>query len=330
MFGSTAAGWQLERPEAYTPRPSKARPGPGPPGRCPRRHACVVSARARHPGDLRSSGSRFCAGASPEFEVATLKLSPPPAAASISINLGTFQNGRFTLGNVTLNDAVLFAFDLPSKELLVGLDWSDTVRFDVEAIAPWDTPPGQLRLMVRHLLEERLHLATRTEQRTLRHIALVVGKGGSKLKASTEPPMPTAQLRGRINHRRMPMRLLASLLSRFEQQLVVGSHRARRLLRGPARMGAGHGRPTDRRHRTAPGSSQPVRRRPGAARIEARRPARAPRRRRDPSSLAGPRTELSPPGAWGLEPAAWSLEPSLGYHFGFHQHQKERPLPNHG
>ena len=157
----------------------------------------------------------------PEFEVATLTLSPPPAGASISINLGTFQNGRFTLGNVTLNDAVLFAFDLPSKELLVGLDWSDTVRFDVEAIAPWDTPPGQLRLMVRHLLEERLHLATRTEQRTLRHIALVVGKGGSKLKASTEPPMPTAQLRGRINHRRMQMRLLASLLSRFEQQLVV-------------------------------------------------------------------------------------------------------------
>ena len=75
--------------------------------------------------------------------------------------------------------------------------------------------------MVRHLLEDRLHLATRTEQRTLRHIVLVVGKAGSKLKAATEQPMPTAQLRGRINHRRMPMRLLASLLSRFEQQLVV-------------------------------------------------------------------------------------------------------------
>ena len=116
---------------------------------------------------------------------------------------------------------MLFAFDLPSKELLVGLDWSDTLRFDVEAIAPRDTPPAQLRLMVRRLLEERLHLATRTEQRTLRHIALVVAKGGSKLKDATEPPMPTAQLRGRINHRRMPMRLLASLLSRFEQQLVV-------------------------------------------------------------------------------------------------------------
>jgi uncharacterized protein (TIGR03435 family) len=161
--------------------------------------------------------------AAPRFEVATLKVSPPPTAQSISVNLGTFQNGRFTFGNVTLNDAVQFAFDLPSKELLVGLDWSDSVRFDVEAIAPPDTPPTQLRLMVRDLLEERLHLLTRVEQRTLRHIALVVGKGGSKLKAATEPPMPTAQFRGKIDHKRMPMRLLASLLSRFEQMLVVDS-----------------------------------------------------------------------------------------------------------
>lgn len=159
--------------------------------------------------------------AAPRFEVATLKVSSPPPTDSISINLGTFQNGRLTFGNVTLNDAVQFAFDLPSKELLIGLDWSDSVRFDIEAIAPRDTPPAQLRLMVRDLLEERLHLLTRAEQRTLRHIALVVSKEGPKLKASTEPPAPTAQFRGKINHKRMPMRLLASLLSRFEQMLVV-------------------------------------------------------------------------------------------------------------
>ena len=157
----------------------------------------------------------------PRFEVATLRVSPPPATESISINLGTFQNGRFTFGNVTLNDAVQFAFDLPSKELLIGIDWSDSVRFDVEAIAPRDTPGAQLRLMVRDLLEERLHLITRAEKRTLRHLALVVGKDGPKMKAATEPPAPTAQFHGKISHKRMPMRLLASLLSRFEQMLVV-------------------------------------------------------------------------------------------------------------
>lgn len=170
----------------------------------------VAFARAAHAQEL-----------APVFEVATLTLSPPPTAESISVNLGTFQNGRFIFSNVTLNDAVQFAFDLPATELLVGLDWSDSVRFDVEAVAPPDTPPARLRLMVRDLLEERLHLLTRTEQRTLRHIVLVVDKDGSKLRPSTEAPAGTAQFRGRINHKRMPMRLLASLLSRFEQMLVV-------------------------------------------------------------------------------------------------------------
>jgi uncharacterized protein (TIGR03435 family) len=77
--------------------------------------------------------------------------------------------------------------------------------------------------MVRDLLEERLHLIASAEQRTLRHLALVVSRQGSKLKPATEPPAPTAQFRGKINHKRMPMRLLASLLSRFEQMLVVDS-----------------------------------------------------------------------------------------------------------
>jgi uncharacterized protein (TIGR03435 family) len=159
--------------------------------------------------------------AAPRFEVATLKLSPPPAGVTININLGTFQNGRFTLNNVTLNDALIFAYDLPSKDQLVGLDWSDTVRLDVEALAPLETPSAQLRLMMRQLLAERLHVVVRREQRTVRYLALVVGKDGPKLKAAVEPATPTTQVRGRINHKRMPMSLLVSLLSRFEQQLIV-------------------------------------------------------------------------------------------------------------
>ena len=103
----------------------------------------------------------------PRFEVATLKISPPPTADAISVNLGAFRNGCFTFANVTLSDAVMYAFDLPSKELLAGIDWQDSVRFDVVALAP------------------------------------------------------AAQFPGRINHKRMPMGLLASLLSRFEHQLVV-------------------------------------------------------------------------------------------------------------
>lgn len=159
----------------------------------------------------------------PKFEVATLKVAPPPSSptAPIGVNLGTFQNGRFTFGNVTLNDALIYAFDLSSKAQLAGLDWEDSVRFNVEALALADTPRADLRAMVRQLLEERLALKWRREQRTLRHIALVAAPGGPKFKEATGPPAGTPQNRGRISHKRMPMSLLASLLSRFERELVV-------------------------------------------------------------------------------------------------------------
>jgi uncharacterized protein (TIGR03435 family) len=157
------------------------------------------------------------------FEVATLKVVPPPAdpTAPISVNLGTFRNGRFTFGNVTMNDALIYAFDLSSKAQLVGMDWEDSVRFNVEALAPEDTPRPVIQAMVRDLLEERLLLKTHREQRTLRHIALVVAPGGPKFREATGPAAGTPQFPGRINHKRMPMSLLASLLSRFAHELVV-------------------------------------------------------------------------------------------------------------
>ncbi len=159
----------------------------------------------------------------PAFEVATLKRSPPPEGDLININLGTFRNGRLTLTNVTLNDAIKFAYELSSDEQLVGPDWNQSVRFDVVALAPSRTPPDQLHRMVRRLLKERLHLVLRREQKVLRYLALVQGKRGPKLMAAMQdpPPNPGPQLPGRILHNQMSMGMLASFLSRFEHQTVV-------------------------------------------------------------------------------------------------------------
>ena len=157
---------------------------------------------------------------SPRFEVASIKLAPPPDGP-FNINLGAFQGGRLTFSNVTLFDLLMFAHNLPSKAMLAGLDWNDSVRFNIEALAPADTPYDRLRPMVRQLLDERVHLVTRLEPRTMGYVALVVAKGGPKLKVATEAPMPRTQLPGQIEHKRMPMSLLVSLLSRFERQLIV-------------------------------------------------------------------------------------------------------------
>jgi uncharacterized protein (TIGR03435 family) len=160
----------------------------------------------------------------PKFEVATLKLSPPPESDRININLGTFRNGRLTLNNVTLNDAIKVAYELVSDDQLVGPAWNREVRFDIEALAPVDTPPAQLHLMTQDLLAERLHLVLRREQKVLRYLALVIGKGGPKFR-SAKPDVDLTpsgtQVRGRISHNQISMQRLVSLLSRFERQTIV-------------------------------------------------------------------------------------------------------------
>ena len=158
-----------------------------------------------------------------DSDVATLKLSPPPKEDSINIDLGTFRNGRLTMTNVTLNDAIKFAYELPSEDLLVGPDWNRSVRFDIVALAPATTSPDQLHSMVRALLAERLHLVVRREQRVVRYLALVVGKNGVRVPPAKDdaPPNAGPQVSGRIAHNHMTMALLASFLSRFERQTIV-------------------------------------------------------------------------------------------------------------
>ncbi len=159
----------------------------------------------------------------PRFEVATLELSPPPPGDSINIDLGSFRNGRLTLTNASLSDAIKFAYELVSDAQLSGPDWIKTTRFDIVAQAPADTSREQLHAMSRVLLAERLHLVLRREQKVLPHLVLVVGRNGAKVPVARQdaPPNAGPQVPGRIAHNRMPMGLLASLLSRFEQQIII-------------------------------------------------------------------------------------------------------------
>jgi uncharacterized protein (TIGR03435 family) len=159
------------------------------------------------------------------FEVATVKVSPPvPLGTSIDINLGTLRNGTFTMTNVTLAECLQFAYDTPSQDQIVGPDWikSRETRFDIVAKAPAETRTDAVRQMLRTLLAERLHVSLRTEQRPFSFAALVVSKSGIKMTPALAGEVrPGSGTPGRIVGRQMPMAALASLLSRFEGQLVV-------------------------------------------------------------------------------------------------------------
>jgi|SRR5579863_66318 len=163
--------------------------------------------------------------ARPEFEVATVKSSPPPAGDLIYITIGGFRNGKLTFTNASLSDYLKFAWGIVSDEQIAGPDWikSKDVRFDIVAQTAPGTPREQLEPMLQTLLAERLKLALHHEQKELSFLALIQGKKGAKLqpaKADSAGPDNFAA-RGHIASKYMSMKVLATLLSRFEREIVV-------------------------------------------------------------------------------------------------------------
>ncbi len=52
------------------------------------------------------------AGATPAFDVATVKPSPPPQGDSFQINLGTLLNGTLSFTNVSLSDCLKYGYGI--------------------------------------------------------------------------------------------------------------------------------------------------------------------------------------------------------------------------
>jgi len=161
----------------------------------------------------------------PEFDAATVKAVVLVPGQPISINLGQLQNGRVTLGNVTLSDAIKFAYDLQSDDQIAGSPWvkAGDTRYEIVGQAAPDTTRDQALLMLRSLLAERMRLAMHEEKRELPHLALTVARGGHKMTPVELVPNPSAPRlgAGHIEHPQMRMSILATLLSRFERQLVL-------------------------------------------------------------------------------------------------------------
>jgi uncharacterized protein (TIGR03435 family) len=163
----------------------------------------------------------------PQFEVATLKRSTPvPLGTPLPINLGSFVNGTAMLTNATLSECLQFAYGVVADAQIAGPDWikSREVRFDIVGKTGPDVARDQALLMMQHLLGERLKLSLHHEPREMPFLALVVAKNGPKLRpAKTDTPSAEIppQIPGRLLHSQMPMSTLATLLSRFERQIVI-------------------------------------------------------------------------------------------------------------
>ena len=123
----------------------------------------------------------------PKFEVASIKPAPltnagPPAHAGIKID-----GVRVDIGYWSINQLILRAYGLPAYQLS-GPGWTNSQRFDVIANFPEGATRDQLPEMLQWLLADRFGLVAHAETRELPSFALVIGKGGLKIRAAEPDP----------------------------------------------------------------------------------------------------------------------------------------------
>jgi uncharacterized protein (TIGR03435 family) len=114
----------------------------------------------------------------PSFEVATIKPAAPNQPGT-GVNWG---RGTMKVDNVTLRQAILFAYDLHDYQLSGGAKWTASEAFDIVGKADsTDTGSAALHAMLQTLLAERFQLVLRKETKPLPAYALIAAKGGLKL-----------------------------------------------------------------------------------------------------------------------------------------------------
>ena len=120
--------------------------------------------------------------ARPEFEVTSVK--PNHTGCCTTYGAG---NGRSGGKDVTLKILIAFAYRIQQFQVSGGPRWIDPDRFDVDGKAEdLRTDPDQLRLMLQSLFEDRFKLKVHRETKPSAVYALVVGKGGPKIKLSRD------------------------------------------------------------------------------------------------------------------------------------------------
>src|SRR5215471_10857165 len=132
--------------------------------------------------------SQSPAAGRPQFEVVSVKVSPPPLTQIGVTNRG----GRFVATGFSLKMLVGRGYALPEARVLGGPGWVESERYDIEAKAPDSAAPNQLASMILSLLEDRFRLKAHKETRELPVYELVVPKNGPKMKLSEDqtPPAP--------------------------------------------------------------------------------------------------------------------------------------------
>jgi bla regulator protein blaR1 len=125
--------------------------------------------------------------ATPKFEVASIKPSDPSVNG---FRIQTAPGGRFIATGVTVKFLIQQAYGVREFQIVGAPGWIDTARFDLNAKSDEETATQRdaMPLRMRALLAERFNLQFSRETREMQVYALVVAKGGPKLKETEVGP----------------------------------------------------------------------------------------------------------------------------------------------
>jgi uncharacterized protein (TIGR03435 family) len=122
--------------------------------------------------------------ARPAFDVATVKLAPCGGPKS-----NRASTDQLISTNQTLKQLVVLAYSVQPYQV-TGPAWMESVCFDITAKYPPGTKFSDRWLMLRSLLEDRFKLAVHHESKEMPGYALIVAKGGFKIKPA-DPGEPS-------------------------------------------------------------------------------------------------------------------------------------------
>jgi uncharacterized protein (TIGR03435 family) len=141
-------------------------------------------------------GSRAQPSPSPAFEVASVRRTPPASLGNTSV--GPWGTATYTITNAGLYLLVEQAYGI-SEGQISGIDKLGSEHYDISAKAEEGVKltPELLRPRLQRLLAERFKLEVHRDSKDVDGYALVVAKGGPKLKPAGKQRDETGELQHR-------------------------------------------------------------------------------------------------------------------------------------
>jgi len=126
----------------------------------------------------------IAAASAQKFDVASVKPLPTSAGLfTMNGGPGTADPARISFHNVPLRRVLLEAYPVRNYQL-IGPDWLNSLRYDIDATIPPGTTKAQFQAMLQNLLVARFQMVVRRESREMPVYALLVAKAGLKVRES--------------------------------------------------------------------------------------------------------------------------------------------------